>query len=375
MVLRFFKCGLGQRFVKEREDVVSSRHRYLREVRKARESGDIIVYLDETWVNVNHCVQGEWSDSVVSMTSRMIGSERDTGRFVPSGKGKRMIVLDAGCRDVGLIPGVGEVFVAKNDSGDYHSEMNHKYFTDWWKNTLLPALPGPSTIVLDNASYHSVMTDDSRSPTTATRKDDIKLWLRQNNLQYSDEMVKAELLEIVRRNKPRPKYIIDELAMAAGHRVLRLPPRHCELNPIELVWAKMKGHVARNNTSFKLINTMALFKESKALITPDYWNRCDDHVINKIESELWRIDGVREDEIAPVVISLGEDDDTDEDDYDIDDESNEDNDLPQDGANVTMLDSVHGAKDIRSEDKCNKCGKRELDVCVDGQIDWILCDA
>jgi hypothetical protein len=130
-VLSVFFQILQMRLRKEREDFVSSRHRYLREVRKARESGDMIVYLDETWVNVNHCVQGEWSDSIVSIISRLSGCERDTGRFVPSGKGKRMIVLDACCRDVGLIPGVGEVFVAKYNSGDYHFEMNHKYFTDW----------------------------------------------------------------------------------------------------------------------------------------------------------------------------------------------------------------------------------------------------
>ena len=64
-------------------------------------SGDAIVYLDETWVNVNHCMKGEWSDSRVSKTSRMTGSENGVGKCVPSGKGKRLIVLDAGCKDVG----------------------------------------------------------------------------------------------------------------------------------------------------------------------------------------------------------------------------------------------------------------------------------
>jgi transposase len=208
----------------------------------------MIVYVDETWVNVNHCVKGEWSECVLNDTSLMLGDARAEGsKYIPSGKGKRLIVLDAGCRDVGLLPDVGEVFVARNDTGDYHSEMNHEYFFGWWKNTLLPALPGPSTIVIDNASYHSVLTDDSRTPTTATKKDDIRLWLRDRRIDFTDDMLKGELLEIVRRNKPRPRYIIDELAMEAGHKVLRLPPRHCELNPIELVWAKMKGHVARHN--------------------------------------------------------------------------------------------------------------------------------
>jgi hypothetical protein len=28
--------------------------------------------------------------------------------------------------------------------------------------------------------------------------------------------------------------------------------RHCELNPIELIWAQVKGFVAKNNTTFRL---------------------------------------------------------------------------------------------------------------------------
>ncbi|XP_053406536.1 uncharacterized protein LOC123526897 [Mercenaria mercenaria] len=313
MGFRFYKNGFGSRLVKERQDIVCRRHEYLRKIKKARLDGDIIVYVDETWVNANHCMKGEWSDSSVSDTSKLVGGGRGACKFTPSGKGKRLIVLDAGCRNVGLIPGVGEVFVAQNDGGDYHSEMNHKHFFSWWKITLLPVLPGTSTIVIDKASYRSMLTEDSRSPTTASRIGDIRDWLRKRRLPFNDDMIKAKLLEIVRRNKPRPKYIVDELAMEAGHKVLRLPPRHCELNPIELIWAKMKGHVARQNSSFKLKDTMALFQKSRALITPAYWNRCEDHVILKIEKELWRTGGVQEDEVAPVVIPLGEADDSDSD--------------------------------------------------------------
>jgi len=31
-------------------------------------------------------------------------------------------------------------------------------------------------------------------------------------------------------------YVIDNMVKNAGHTVLRLPPYHCELNPIELTW-------------------------------------------------------------------------------------------------------------------------------------------
>ena len=34
--------------------------------------------------------------------------------------------------------------------------------------------------------------------------------------------------------------------------VLQLPVAHCELNPIELVWAAVKGHVAKYNKHFTM---------------------------------------------------------------------------------------------------------------------------
>ena len=54
-------------------------------------------------------------------------------------------------------------------------------------------------------------------------------------------MLKAELLEIAGRHRLDPVYETDVLAKAQGHRVLRLPVRHCELNPIELIQAQLKG--------------------------------------------------------------------------------------------------------------------------------------
>jgi hypothetical protein len=43
---------------------------------------------------------------------------------IPSGKGKRLIVLHAGTRSEGLIDDCDLVFLAKSKDGDYHQEMN-----------------------------------------------------------------------------------------------------------------------------------------------------------------------------------------------------------------------------------------------------------
>ncbi|XP_055904959.1 uncharacterized protein LOC129940597 [Eupeodes corollae] len=136
-------------------------------------------------------------------------------------------------------------FYVSGSSGDYHEDMNADVYEKWFKETLTCLDPN-SVIVLDNASYHS--RKKNKAPTTATKKNDIKIWLRSNDISFEDDMVKSELLSIVKHHKTRYEtYVVDDMAQAAGHEVLRLPPYHCELNPIELVWAQVKGFVACRN--------------------------------------------------------------------------------------------------------------------------------
>jgi len=60
-------------------------------------------------------------------------------------------------------------------------------------------------------------------------------------------MIKPQLYALIKEHKPRcTKMVIDELAREQGHHVLRLPPYHCKLNPIELIWGQAKGDVAEN---------------------------------------------------------------------------------------------------------------------------------
>jgi hypothetical protein len=49
-------------------------------------------------------------------------------------------------------------------------------------------------------------------------------------------------------------YKTDTIANLHEHEVLRTPVRHCELNSKELIWAQVKGFVAKNNTTFRLKN-------------------------------------------------------------------------------------------------------------------------
>lgn len=45
---------------------------------------------------------------------------------------------------------------------------------------------------------------------------------------------------------------MDKMSLSRGITVSSSPPYYCELNPIELIWAQVKGHVARENSSLTI---------------------------------------------------------------------------------------------------------------------------
>ncbi|KAI5643064.1 reverse transcriptase (RNA-dependent DNA polymerase) domain-containing protein [Phthorimaea operculella] len=117
---------------------------------------------------------------------------------------------------------------------------------------------------------------DKKATTSSFFPDVIRLWLSfkgcQQELRHKQ---KGGELAAYQKNA------VDELAAAYGVTILRLPPYHSELNPIELVWAQVKGHVARNNKSFKIGDLKQLFNEGLQLVTPERWSSCIDHVIKE----------------------------------------------------------------------------------------------
>ena len=116
---------------------------------------------------------------------------------MPSGKGQRLIVVQAGGVE-GWVPGADLVFRSKTNSTDYHDEMNLEHFMEWFTQQLLPIIPPTSVLVLDNATYHNKQKD--KPPTTANRKDDIKKWLDEHNIEYDDKDIKKTLLEKVKQH-------------------------------------------------------------------------------------------------------------------------------------------------------------------------------
>lgn len=323
--LRRLLIDMGFEFVKrkrdslliDRDDIIAWRHSYLRSIKRHRAANRSIVYTDETWINAGSTTSKSWIDKTITSALDARRKLLTTGNKLPSGKGGRIILVHAGTEN-GFIPGAQLVYHGKKD-GDYHDEMDGPMYEKYFKEKLLPNIPPNSVIVLDNATIHSRKTE--RLPTKNNTKLAIQSWLTSKGVQWDTSMLKTELLKLVESVRPlyEPKFIIDEMAKEYGHEVLRLPPYHCELNPIEETWSQIKRKVALENNTFNLNRVQELVEASVNDVTPEQWRNYVSH-IKSIEQHMWDTDCLLDVIHDSVIINLEDssDDDSDNDDVDSD---------------------------------------------------------
>jgi transposase len=273
-----FGKGTRSQHLKEKDHVVAARQRYRREKRANRQGDGVIrpeVSLDESYVNKNHSNDFIWY------------ADAD-GPWVqkPTGKGERLIIIHAMTKN-GWIPGAQLTFKSTKKTGDYHGQMNHDLFTKWFTEQLLPNMPKNALIIMDNAPYHNVLSHHS-APTATCKKDRISAWLRKNGIPVSDDCLKAELVEILDKLAPPPLYALDELAAAQGHAILRTPPYHPELQPIETCWAVVKNQVARNG-KFTMAHLLEQLDDAFESVTEE---TCSGLIkkVREVEDKFWTED-------------------------------------------------------------------------------------
>ena len=135
---------------------------------------------------------------------------------------------------------------------DYHDSMNGDSYEQYFANSLCTNVPRGSLIVIDNAPYHS--RNDETYPVSKWKKQQYIDWLKSKDIAVPKKILRAELWTMCKRERDRyPAKIVESIAKNAGHETLRLPPHHCELNPIEMVWGVLKNYVATENQTFQLI--------------------------------------------------------------------------------------------------------------------------
>ncbi|XP_048480450.1 uncharacterized protein LOC119691614 [Plutella xylostella] len=203
------KCQNNRKALIEQTHIAAKREEYLAIIKKNRDLPEElkkdIIYLDESYIHSSYKVTKCWQSLNIEGVTKDIS------------KGKRYIIVHAGS-EKGSVPNCLLIFTGNNKLEDYHSEMNAHNFTKWIEEKLIPNLHEPSIVVMDNAPYHSVITN--KAPTSSSRVDEIKLWLLENNIDFDPTLRKPNLLSLVRKNKPLPSYHIDNLLGEYGHTVI-----------------------------------------------------------------------------------------------------------------------------------------------------------
>ena len=279
-----FEFGTGTRSaqLKESDRIIIQRRQYLRQkIANRKEEGEVKrpeIYLDESYINKNHSRDDTWH---LSEDGGIIGK--------PTGKGERLIIVNAISQD-GWVPNAKMVFKASSKTGDYHQSMNWEVFKDWFENKLLKNIPANSLIIMDNAAYHNVLTEETfPKPSHSMRR--LQEWLEHNDIPWREDMLKAELHELCCKLAPKPEFSIDRTATEKGHSILRTPPYHPELQPIETCWAVVKAHVAAHN-DFTMAKVNQLLEEGFNKVAA----RTVKGILKKVrqkENDFWKEDSNR----------------------------------------------------------------------------------
>lgn len=292
MGFRWKKSRAKRLILVERHDIIEWRCRYLTQVKQLRNEGRQLFYIDETWVDSNLTFSKCWQSSRVQ------------GVLSNHSSSNRLIVVSIGSAK-GFLEGASLVFKSGKTTGDYHGQMNAENFEKWIKCIVLPKLPPASAVIIDNAPYHNKQVD--KPPTKYSTKKDMVEWLCRHGVPCDIKMRKPVLFSLVENHKPPEKqYRVDVEFQAKGHKLIRLPPYMCDLNPIELAWAKIKNYVRTRNTSgdMSLARLTELTEEAIQNVTASDWEGYCKHVEAK-EKVYWDRDIVVEEAIDSVVINLG----------------------------------------------------------------------
>ena len=242
-----------------------------------------IVYVDESYIHAHHASKKGWFHS----------SNRDV---IGDDNGTRLIILHA-MTDNGLLavpdeiasnwlsePALTaelvfeEVLQDGQDDSDYHNTMTGAKFIAWLRNRLLPTFaelhPGKKMIlVLDNASYHKPRDETWISSSKAKNKHELVHQLLDLGVEQLTTVgekprvvpshlfeaavsaggpSKDDLLAAVQKwleaHPDHNRTVVEQLMSDAGYSLIYTPPFCPEVQPIELLWAKVKRYVADRST-------------------------------------------------------------------------------------------------------------------------------
>jgi transposase len=265
-----------------------------------------LFFMDESWCNKNDNPKKVWHDRTL-----------ETVDAVPPGKGARWIMLGA-IGEKGWVPHSFRMWKGNVKSEDYHTEMNEEIFKNWNFTYLWPNIPSNAVCIYDRAPYHTGLTSASKKPPASANREDLVEWIVSHQISdgsgnmYTSKMLlddpftyqaphgtrtqqgytKNALLLICEKHMEnvKPQYNSWEWACQFNEKnntdikVLYLPVAHPQLNPIEMVWNRIKTHVRQHNGEksatadpFTMNRVQELVREKVADVGEDLCSKFFDH--------------------------------------------------------------------------------------------------
>ncbi|RHZ15510.1 hypothetical protein DYB31_014129 [Aphanomyces astaci] len=201
--------------------------------------------MDESYIHHNYA---RHNDSLYFPDDKLDNAPK------PKHKGQRLCIiagiLDDGAAGSKLI--TTRVFRGgRRQPKDYHAMFDHAYFVDWIKQLMdeLDLLGKTGVvIVMDNASYHKGLPPTT--PKGTWKKQDLleacqRIGVEATAVEYRT-VIWAKLQAYIKENVV-PEVVA--LARSRGYEVVYTPSYHSDLQPIEYIWAYVKGIVGRQYTT------------------------------------------------------------------------------------------------------------------------------
>lgn len=242
----------------ERENIVKWRRNYLKTIQNYREEKRPLYFLGETQIN--------------------IGKNKNK---------KQLIVFHIGSADGFVLGGLHYFESSTKNIDDFKEKMNNTFFT--WFKKILPLLKDNAVIIMETMFYHSIKEEEA--PLQCWKKEQIVKWLKSKNEIFDKSLSKDKLMDIVKQISPVfNQYVIDEYVLQFDKKVVRLPPHHSELNPINLAWKIVKDYVKTNKTISQQPDICKLLLEGIEKVSIIDWTQFLNQIEKEEENKFWGID-------------------------------------------------------------------------------------
>ena len=234
----------------EDQYTVNRRAYVCKKLLELEEEGAYMIFLDESYINLNYTPGRKIQDTTIH-TSKQANDQGLTNGFKRTpGKGERLILIGAGGMDGWLKK---DIIKRKkghlNTKDDMDGDKFNAFVTDAFIRAKQQYPDRKLSLVVDNASYHTKLCDDM--PKQNWTLDEYKQFCYDKSLPvpaywskkaHLGHLVKQDFVEAAKKyvDASPEKYQLERLCILYDILLVRLPPYHPELNPIEQIWARGK---------------------------------------------------------------------------------------------------------------------------------------